>query len=187
MPTTCHIAFCVLLHVVNAQVTPDPFPNTPNRPPPFSTVRPINNQRDFDPSYNTNNDPFGNRGVGGGRNDLFDRDRDRDFNRDQDRDRDRDRDRDFGLDDRYGYNRPFDQDNRNEYGYSSIIREASYFVVASRMVRPGQLYRVAVTILKEKAPLTVRASIQRNGVEMSADHKDVKVGIPETLLMRVSQ
>lgn len=185
MPTTCHIAFCVLLHVVNAQVTPDPFPNTPNRPPPFSTVRPINNQRDFDPSYNTNNDPFGNRGVGGGRNDLFDRDRDRDFNRDQDRDRDRDRDRDFGLDDRYGYNRPFDQDNRNEYGYSSIIREASYFVVASRMVRPGQLYRVAVTILKEKAPLTVRASIQRNGVEMSADHKDVKVGIPETLLMRV--
>lgn len=53
------------------------------------------------------------------------------------------------------------------------------------MVRPGQLYRVAVNILREKQPLTVRASIQRNGVEMSADHKVVKQGIPETLLMRV--
>lgn len=53
------------------------------------------------------------------------------------------------------------------------------------MVRPGHLFRVSVTVLREKQPLTVRASIQRNGVEMSADHKSVKVGIPETLLMRV--
>lgn len=53
------------------------------------------------------------------------------------------------------------------------------------MVRPGQLYRVSVIVLKEKQPLTVRASIQRNGVEMSADHKNVKEGIPETMLMRV--
>ncbi|XP_074042539.1 macroglobulin complement-related [Leptinotarsa decemlineata] len=69
--------------------------------------------------------------------------------------------------------------------HSTVIREATYFVVASKMVRPGQLYRVSVTVLKEKQPLTVRASIQRNDVEMSADHKDVKEGIPETLLMRV--
>lgn len=54
------------------------------------------------------------------------------------------------------------------------------------MVRPAQLYRVSVTVLKEKQPLTVRASIQRNGVEVSADHKPVKENIPETLLMRVS-
>lgn len=55
------------------------------------------------------------------------------------------------------------------------------------MVRPGQLYRVSVNILKEqRQPLTVRASIQRNGIEVSADHKNVKRGIPETLLMRVS-
>lgn len=53
------------------------------------------------------------------------------------------------------------------------------------MVRPGQLFRVAVTVLKAKQPLTVRASIQRNGVEMSADFKDIKEGIPETLLMKV--
>lgn len=53
------------------------------------------------------------------------------------------------------------------------------------MVRPGQLYRVAVNVLKTKQPLTVRASIQRNSVEMSADYKDIKEGIPETLLMKV--
>lgn len=53
------------------------------------------------------------------------------------------------------------------------------------MVRPGQLYRVAVTVLKTKQPLTVRASIQRNGVEMSTDRKNVTENIPETLLMRV--
>lgn len=53
------------------------------------------------------------------------------------------------------------------------------------MVRPGQLYRVAVRLLKETYPITVRASIQRNGVEVSADNKDVKEGIMETLLMRV--
>jgi CD109 antigen len=61
----------------------------------------------------------------------------------------------------------------------------TYFIVASKVVRPGHLYRVAVTILQEDEPLTVRASITRDGVEMSADHKKVKKGVPETLLMRV--
>lgn len=59
-------------------------------------------------------------------------------------------------------------------------------MVASKTVRPDQLYRVSVTVLQEKQPLTVRASIQRNGVEVTADYKDMKVGIPETLLMKVS-
>lgn len=61
----------------------------------------------------------------------------------------------------------------------------TYFVTASRMVRPGQLYKVFVSVLQEKQPLTIRASIQRNGVEISSDYKDVKVGIPEELLMKV--
>lgn len=59
-------------------------------------------------------------------------------------------------------------------------------MVASRMVRPGALFRVVVNMLQVRQPITVRASIQRNGVEMSADSQDVKEGIPETLLMRVS-
>nr|CAI5865848.1 unnamed protein product [Callosobruchus analis] len=75
--------------------------------------------------------------------------------------------------------------NRGPETHSAIIKEATYFIVASKMVRPGQLYRVSALVLKEKQPLTVRASIQRNGVEVSSDYKDVKEGIPETLLMRV--
>ncbi|CAG9820933.1 unnamed protein product [Phaedon cochleariae] len=67
--------------------------------------------------------------------------------------------------------------------HSTLIKEATYFIVASKMVRPAQLYRVSATVLKEKQPITVRASIQRNGVEISSDHKEVKEGIPETLLM----
>lgn len=55
------------------------------------------------------------------------------------------------------------------------------------MIRPGQVYRVAVDILLSHLPLTVRASIQRDGVEVTADSKDVKEGIPETLMMRVSE
>lgn len=66
-----------------------------------------------------------------------------------------------------------------------IINEATYFIVASRMVRPGHVYRVAVTVLQSHLPLTVRASIQRNGVELTADSEEVKEGIPETLAMRI--
>lgn len=62
----------------------------------------------------------------------------------------------------------------------------TYFVVASRMVRPSALYRVSVSVLKTRQPLTVRASIQRNGVEVSHDRKNITIGVPEVLLMRVS-
>ncbi|CAG9856305.1 unnamed protein product [Phyllotreta striolata] len=82
-------------------------------------------------------------------------------------------------------NNVFNNDRRPVDSHTTIIKEATYFIVASRMVRPGQLYRVSATVIKETQPLTVRASIQRNGVEVSADHKKAKEGIPETLLMRV--
>ncbi|KAJ3650099.1 hypothetical protein Zmor_021807 [Zophobas morio] len=100
----------------------------------------------------------------------------------------------FGKADQFGGrtpNVPWKQDNSGFFGAGrneidpTIIREATYFIVASKTVRPGQLYRVVATILQEEEPLTVRASITRNGVEMTEDHKVVKQGIPETLLMRV--
>lgn len=82
-------------------------------------------------------------------------------------------------------NPQFDDYTPYRIEHSTIIREATYFIVASKLVRPGQLYRVSVTVLQEKQPLTVRASISRNGVEMTSDYKAVKEGITETLLMRV--
>lgn len=57
--------------------------------------------------------------------------------------------------------------------------------MASRMVRPGQVYKVAVTVLQSKYPLTVRASIQRNGVEVGAASQPVKNGLTESLMIRV--
>ncbi|XP_033326238.2 macroglobulin complement-related [Megalopta genalis] len=68
---------------------------------------------------------------------------------------------------------------------SIIIKEASYFIVASRMVRPGQIYKVDVNVLHSPLPMMVRSSIQRNRVEIAADYQEVKEGIPETLMMRM--
>lgn len=53
------------------------------------------------------------------------------------------------------------------------------------MVRPGQVYRIAVNILHSPLPITVRSSIQRNGVEIATDYQEVKENIPETLMMRM--
>jgi len=53
------------------------------------------------------------------------------------------------------------------------------------MVRPGQVYRVSVTVYKAKQPISVRAAIQRNGVELASDLSVIKEGIPQTLLLLV--
>lgn len=66
-----------------------------------------------------------------------------------------------------------------------IIKEPSYFIVASKMVRPGQVYRLSVLILQTKTPLTVRASIQCNGVEIGAANSKMKMGILETLMIKI--
>lgn len=53
------------------------------------------------------------------------------------------------------------------------------------MVRPSQVYKIAVTIFKSPHPVTVRASVSRNGVELCADTQNTKENIPETLIMKV--
>lgn len=53
------------------------------------------------------------------------------------------------------------------------------------MVRPGQIYRVSVTVYKAKQPISVRASIQKNGVELTSEISVIKEGIQETLLLLV--
>lgn len=63
----------------------------------------------------------------------------------------------------------------------------TYFIVASRIVRPGQIYRVAVSILSSPIQLSVRASILRNGVDIGSSTQECKPGIPETLLIKVWQ
>ena len=57
------------------------------------------------------------------------------------------------------------------------------------MVRPGQLYRVLVTIFQTQSqphPIDVRASLLRNGVDIGSEMKTCHPNIPETLMIRVS-
>lgn len=68
---------------------------------------------------------------------------------------------------------------------NNFFNDPTYFIVASRMVRPGQVYRMSVQVLQSPVPISVRASIARDGVEISGDEKEIKEGIPEELLMRV--
>lgn len=69
---------------------------------------------------------------------------------------------------------------------SILVLFRNYFIVSSRMVRPGQVYRVSVTVYKAKQPISVRASIQKNGVEITSEISVIKEGIQETLLLWVS-
>ncbi|XP_055916292.1 CD109 antigen [Eupeodes corollae] len=66
-----------------------------------------------------------------------------------------------------------------------FVKQPTYFVVASRMVRPGLIYQVSVTILKAAYPITVHTSISSDGVQISGDSKEVKENVPETMLMRI--
>lgn len=57
--------------------------------------------------------------------------------------------------------------------------------MTSKLVRPGQIYKLSVRLYHARHPIHVRASIQRNGVELSSNMQHVKENIPETLIMRV--
>lgn len=74
---------------------------------------------------------------------------------------------------------------RNAFLETFNAKEPTYFIVASRMVRPRLIYQVAVNVLQAQYVMTVHASISCDGVQISDDVKDVKEGVPETLLMRI--
>lgn len=67
----------------------------------------------------------------------------------------------------------------------AMAKQRSYFILASNTIRPGQVYRVTATVYQSNVPITVRASIQRNGVELASGSQECKELIPETLLLRV--
>ncbi|GIX92091.1 CD109 antigen [Caerostris darwini] len=64
-----------------------------------------------------------------------------------------------------------------------IRHEPTYFVAASGTVRPGQVFGVVVMVFR--GPLSVRASVQREGVELASDTADCRPAVPETLLLKI--
>lgn len=178
----------------------------PNDVPRYNPLDPFNRQRynptssNFQPQSNptASNDP---RNPSFGSRDFYGTDSNSIDNRFDPSRGDRDRDRDvlfqsttprefpgtrFGTTPRPRTFNP--QSNRNVFldqSNNPLNKEITYFVVASRMVRPGQIYKVSVNLLEAQHPMAVRASISRDGVELSSELKSVRVGIPETLLMRI--
>ncbi|XP_053203111.1 CD109 antigen-like isoform X2 [Panonychus citri] len=62
----------------------------------------------------------------------------------------------------------------------------TYFVLASSIIRPGQVYKVIATVYETTNSLvTVRASILKDGVELDSTQDDCSSGIPEELLLRI--
>lgn len=60
-----------------------------------------------------------------------------------------------------------------------------YLVVASAVVRPGQVYRVVVSILSTSQPLLVRCSLHRNGEQVASASEKMDSNERATLLMQV--
>lgn len=184
-----------LPHVLSQDLSNEvPRYNTENNLNQFPTQSFRNFNNDFDrstpafrdPLSNSidQNDPFGQRPLG------------REFESRQGISRDRGTDRDGLRPQRPGQTgRNRDRTNYNPLGRTPLlegvssnplVHDATYFVVASKMVRPNQIYRVFVSVfIESEDPITVRASISRDGVEMSSDSQVIKTGEPETLLMRV--
>ncbi|XP_076370636.1 CD109 antigen-like isoform X2 [Tachypleus tridentatus] len=73
----------------------------------------------------------------------------------------------------------------NEIKRDRIQHEPTYFILASKLVRPGQLYQLAVTIYKATVPITVQACIQRDGVELVSTTKEYTANVPDSLLLKV--
>lgn len=65
-------------------------------------------------------------------------------------------------------------------------QQPTHLIVASRLVRPGQTFRVVVTLLLQlPEPIKVLASIQRNGVEVTQNSRECRAPVPEEILLKV--
>lgn len=58
-------------------------------------------------------------------------------------------------------------------------------ILAPRTLRPGAVYRCVVSVLYLDHPVDVRASLQKDGVEIASAKQDIIKGYPETLLLQV--
>ncbi|XP_069938701.1 CD109 antigen [Cherax quadricarinatus] len=74
---------------------------------------------------------------------------------------------------------------RNRLRMQNRYNHPTHMIMAPRTLRPGAVYRCVVTILYLDHPVDVRASLQKDGVELSSAKQDIIKGYPETLLLQV--
>ncbi|KAK7085756.1 hypothetical protein SK128_008452, partial [Halocaridina rubra] len=74
---------------------------------------------------------------------------------------------------------------RNSIKLQNRYPHPTYMILSPRMLRPGAVYRCAVSILYLDHPVDVRISIQKDGVEIASARHDVIKGYPETMLLQI--
>ncbi|XP_054709212.1 CD109 antigen-like [Uloborus diversus] len=73
----------------------------------------------------------------------------------------------------------------SDHDIQRIKHEPRYFITASKTVRPGQVYSIYATVYKSTYPISVRASIHRNGVELVSALQECQSSVPETLMLKI--
>ncbi|KAB7502079.1 Antigen [Armadillidium nasatum] len=67
----------------------------------------------------------------------------------------------------------------------NLNERGTHLILASKIVRPSSVYRCMVSILYVDHPVNVRASMQRDGVEIASGKADIIKGSPEPILLNV--
>ncbi|XP_047485026.1 CD109 antigen-like isoform X1 [Penaeus chinensis] len=76
-------------------------------------------------------------------------------------------------------------DQRKETKSPFVLRDPTYLVVAPRLVRAGQVYRLVVNILEPSPSLVVRATIFRDNIELAAVEHECESDAPQVLELMV--
>ena len=63
----------------------------------------------------------------------------------------------------------------------------TYLVIAPRLIRAGQVYRIVVNILEPSPTLVVRATIYRDNIELAAVEHECESVAPQVLAIMVSK
>ncbi|CAL4120943.1 unnamed protein product, partial [Meganyctiphanes norvegica] len=68
---------------------------------------------------------------------------------------------------------------------TGYISDPTYFVIAPRLVRAGQVYRVVINILEPSPVLLVRATLTKDNIEMAAVEHECEPQLPQVLEVMV--
>nr|BAR45622.1 macroglobulin complement-related 1 [Ammothea sp. RS-2014] len=67
----------------------------------------------------------------------------------------------------------------------AMRKDPTYLAVASKIVRPGKIYKLTVTVFQALYPITIIATIQRNGVSIASDSEQSQINVPVVLSLEV--
>lgn len=84
-----------------------------------------------------------------------------------------------------GFNENLNYGTIINHSVKSAFLEPTYFIVSSKIIRPGFVYKVSATVVQSEYPIKIYANISCDNVHLTGDCKDVQEGTTETLLLRI--